>query len=77
MIDMAKQEVKTVLPGANFSNGFAVRHDGKRVFISNGKDATVSAIDTATDQIIGTIPVGKRPWNMAITPDGRKLTPRR
>jgi YVTN family beta-propeller protein len=26
-----------------------------------------------TNGIIATIPVGKRPWNMAITPDGRKL----
>jgi YVTN family beta-propeller protein len=47
--------------------------DGKRVFISNGKDATVSAIDTTSHEILATIPVGKRPWNMAITPDGRKL----
>jgi YVTN family beta-propeller protein len=23
--------------------------------------------------VLATIPVGKRPWNMAITPDGKKL----
>jgi YVTN family beta-propeller protein len=23
--------------------------------------------------VVATIPVGKRPWNMAITPDGKKL----
>jgi YVTN family beta-propeller protein len=50
----------------------AARADGKRVIISIGKDATVPAIDIATDQIIVTIPVGKRPWNMAITPDGKR-----
>jgi YVTN family beta-propeller protein len=33
----------------------------------------VSAIDTADNTILATIPVGKRPWNMAITPDGKKL----
>jgi len=33
----------------------------------------VSVIDTSNDEIIATIPVGKRPWNMAITPDGKKL----
>jgi YVTN family beta-propeller protein len=43
------------------------------VYISNGKDATVSVIDTDTNEFIATIPVGKRPWNMAITPDGKKL----
>ncbi len=30
-------------------------------------------IDVATNAITATIPVGKRPWNMALTPDGRKL----
>ena len=30
-------------------------------------------IDTASNAIIAAIPVGKRPWNMAITPDGSKL----
>ena len=27
----------------------------------------------AHNTVIATGPVGKRPWNMAITPDGRKL----
>jgi len=33
----------------------------------------VQVIDTATNAIVARIPVGRRPWNMAITPDGRKL----
>jgi YVTN family beta-propeller protein len=33
----------------------------------------VSVIDTATNHIIATIPTGQRPWNMALTPDGKKL----
>jgi YVTN family beta-propeller protein len=33
----------------------------------------VSVIRTADNQIEATIPVGKRPWNMAVTPDGQKL----
>jgi YVTN family beta-propeller protein len=33
----------------------------------------VSAIDTRDNTIIATITVGKRPWNMAITPDSKKL----
>ena len=43
--------------------------------MSNGKDGTVMAIDPATinRKQVGRIPVGKRPWNMAITPDGSKL----
>jgi YVTN family beta-propeller protein len=30
-------------------------------------------LDTATLTITATIAVGQRPWNMALTPDGRKL----
>ena len=44
-----------------------------RVYISNGGDGNVSVIDTSTNTVIATIPVGKRPWNMALTPDGKKL----
>jgi YVTN family beta-propeller protein len=33
----------------------------------------VQAIDPATNTIVATVPVGTRPWNMAITRDGRKL----
>jgi len=61
------------LKAGTFSNGVAVRPDGKRVYISNGKDNTVSVLDTQTDEFVATIPVGKRPWNMAVTPDGKKL----
>ena len=43
------------------------------MYVSNGKDGTVSVIDTQTNTITNTIAVGKRPWNMAITPDGKKL----
>ena len=30
-------------------------------------------IDTASNKVVNTIAVGKRPWNMALTPDGKKL----
>jgi YVTN family beta-propeller protein len=50
-----------------------VTPDGKTVFVSNGADGTVMAIDTATNKVGKTIKVGQRPWNMAITPDGAKL----
>jgi YVTN family beta-propeller protein len=43
------------------------------VFVSNGGDSTVSVIDAASLAITATIPVGQRPWNMALTPDGKKL----
>ena len=33
----------------------------------------MQVIDTATNAIVPEMPVGKRPWNMALTPDGKKL----
>ena len=47
--------------------------DGKRVYVTSGGKGTVQVIDTATNTIVREIPVGKRPWNMALTPDGSKL----
>ena len=52
---------------------YRVHPDGKRVFVSNGGDASVSVIDVASNTITATIGVGQRPWNMALTPDGKKL----
>lgn len=47
--------------------------DGRRVYVSNGRDASVMAIDTSTNRVTARIEVGQRPWNMALTPVGRKL----
>jgi YVTN family beta-propeller protein len=43
------------------------------VYVSNGGDANVSVIDTASNQVVATVAAGQRPWNMALTPDGSKL----
>ena len=50
-----------------------MRPDGARVFVTSGGKGTVQVIDTATDSLVAETPVGKRPWNMAITADGKKL----
>lgn len=42
-------------------------------FVSNEKDNTVSVVDTATLKVMKTIPVGKRPRGMVLTPDFKKL----
>ena len=34
---------------------------------------TTIQTEQASNTIVATIPVGQRPWNMALTPDGRKL----
>ena len=47
--------------------------DGQRLYVSNGGEASVKIIDTTRDQVIATVPVGERPWNMSLTRDGGKL----
>ena len=47
--------------------------DGKRLYVSNGRGGTVSAIDVATNAVTQTVAVGKRPWGIALSPDGSKL----
>ena len=45
--------------------------DGRRLFVSNWADRTVSVIDAATRKPITTVPVGPNPNDMLATPDGR------
>ena len=49
--------------------------DGSRAFITNENDATLSVIDTAKMDVVGTIPTGEgtKPMGMALTKDGSKL----
>lgn len=43
-------------------------------YVPNEKSGGVSVIDTATNRKeLAVVTSGKRPWNMAVTPDGRKL----
>ena len=42
------------------------------VFVSNERSGDVTVIDGATDEVVGTLPVGKRPRGIHATPDGRR-----
>src|SRR5881392_1721886 len=43
------------------------------VFVSNERSGDVSVIDGATDAVVATFPVGKRPRGIHATPDGKRL----
>ena len=45
----------------------------QRVFVSNEKGGDVTVIDAQKNQVISTIPVGKRPRGIRISPDGKSL----
>src|SRR4029077_10615670 len=40
-----------------------------RAYVTNSEDNTVSVIDTATNTVVATVPVGVNPYGIAITPD--------
>jgi YVTN family beta-propeller protein len=46
---------------------------GDVLFASNGGDANVALVDTASFTVMAKVPVGQRPWNMAVSADGRKV----
>ncbi len=54
--------------------GLAIAPDGSRVYVSNGRAASVSVIDVATRKLVATYEgIGQRVWGIDISADGRKL----
>ncbi len=47
--------------------------DPVRVFVSNEDSGDVSVIDAARDVVVATIPVGRRPRGLRVSPDGKLL----
>lgn len=48
-------------------------HSGARMFVSNEDGNSISVVDAQTQAVVATIPVGKRPRGMRVSPDGRTL----
>jgi YVTN family beta-propeller protein len=47
--------------------------DGKLCYAADGDFGTVTVIDTSTDKVIDTIPVGVNPWRAYASPDGKYI----
>ena len=45
----------------------------QNAYITNFNDGTVSVINTATNTVVATIPVGGHPYGVAVTPDGGRV----
>jgi YVTN family beta-propeller protein len=73
VIDIATRSVvATVSIAAPFAPvgpfGIAIRPDGAFAYVTNLRSDTVSVIDTTTNTVIATIPVGDRPTDIAFAP---------
>ncbi len=56
--------------------GIALAPDGKHVYVGvnvPGGDGVVEVVDTATHEVTGTAPVGLRPFDVDVSPDGREV----
>jgi YVTN family beta-propeller protein len=68
------------IPGLLAIAGFALagllgntQSRAQNAYITNSGSSTVSVIDTATNKVIATIPVGKSPGGVVVSPDGSKV----
>lgn len=48
-------------------------HAASRAYVSNEDGETVTVLDTRTDEVIATVPVGKRPRGLKLSHDGSRL----
>ncbi|MFF0449038.1 YncE family protein [Streptomyces sp. NPDC004609] len=56
--------------------GIALAPDGKRVYVGvnvPGGAGVLEVVDTATREITGTVPVGRRPFDVDVSPDGGEV----
>ena len=57
------------LPG-NGVRPMGIATAGKQVFVTTGRGGTLVRVGAATLRVSGAVAVGKRPWGVAISPDG-------
>jgi YVTN family beta-propeller protein len=87
VIDAATNTVIATIPVGIMPDGVAVSPDGTKVYVTNWNcsydpismspspyiNGTVSVIDTATDTVTATVPVGNWPWGIGVSPDGTRI----
>lgn len=61
--DAAEQPATSSTPAAG----------GYRVYVTNERSGDLSVIDGATHEVVATVPLGKRPRGIQVSPDGKQL----
>ena len=71
VIDTATSAVKSIAVG-HYPWDVAVSQDGRRAYIANCLDNSVSIVDSASDTVTGTVTVGTYPCRIAVSADGSR-----
>ena len=58
------------LPKGSFPSGLAVSADGAELFVADNGSGAMSAVDTATGAVLGTVATGPNPFTVGLTGDG-------
>lgn len=61
------------IPVGTGPEGVAVSPDGRKAYVANKASGTVSMVNTATNQVIGTANLGVPVQGLAVNPDNRRL----
>lgn len=75
VIDVSRHEIvdTIAIPGVGAKPmGVAVTHDGEQLLVTTGRGGLLAFVDIERDSVVATIPVGTRPWGVALSPDGTK-----
>ena len=73
VLDLQTGHTLASIPVGSSPLGIALTPDGKRAYVNNQGDSTVTVIDTVTNTTVGApIPVVARPTSVAITSDGKR-----
>jgi YVTN family beta-propeller protein len=69
------EPVEKVLQLRKEARPMAVLRDAKRnrLYVSTGRGGTVAIVDIASGKLLQEVPVGTRPWGIALSKDGRWL----
>jgi YVTN family beta-propeller protein len=72
-IDVADGHISTPIALGADPERIAITPDGKRAYIDNLLDGTMSVVDVAAGTVTDTVMLGSLPFNPLITPDGKLL----
>jgi YVTN family beta-propeller protein len=73
IIETTNFSTVSTIPLPTVPTAMVVTPNGRRAYVANGRDATVTAVDLVTQNVIDTIPVGPEPVGIAIDAEGRAV----